>query len=125
MQEMTKEQKDKCSGIIHTASVAAGGVGITPIPCADTPVLIGIQITMIVALAKVFDISMSTAHAKALAETQLAAQMGKLAAGQLAKLIPGIGSLINAGIASAFTETLGWGVAKQFHKEYLLQNNLL
>ena len=53
---MTDEQKAKCHVAIHTASAdaAAVGGGLAQIPGSDNVVLTPIQLTMTIALGKVF-----------------------------------------------------------------------
>ena len=64
--ELPTELKKKCHAIIHTASVAAGGVGtgLAQIPLADNVVITPIQITMIISLAAVFDIRLTEGAAR-------------------------------------------------------------
>ena len=47
---ITKEQREKCHAVIHSASVAAGGVGAAgaQIPVADNAVIVPIQVGMII-----------------------------------------------------------------------------
>ena len=111
---MTAGEKEKCQYIIHTAAVAAAGVGLAPIPGADTMPLMGIQGAMIVGLATVFKIPITQAVAKDMAKAAVVGQAGKLLAGQLAKLIPVAGSAVNATVAAGLTEKLGWDIAEEF-----------
>ena len=109
---MTKDEKEKCQYIIHSAAAAGAGVGALPIPGPDIIPLIGIQSAMILGLATIFKISMTETAAKDIAKTAITGQMGKMLAGQLSKLIPGAGSVINATIAAGLTEKLGWDIAE-------------
>ena len=52
-----------------------------------------------------------------MAITLLTQHAGKLVAGGLIKLIPGIGSAINASVAFTITEMVGWKVASDFSKK--------
>lgn len=53
---ITKEQREKCHAVIHSASVAAGGVGAAgaQIPVADNAVIVPIQVGMIIGLGQIF-----------------------------------------------------------------------
>lgn len=113
---MTQNQKERCHEIIHTAAVAAGGIGLSPIPGSDIVPLVTVQTAMILALANVFDVSIEKSYAAALAKTAIASQFGKLAAGQLLKMIPGLGSVANGAVAFSVTELLGWDAAKELHE---------
>ena len=114
MKKMTQEQKEQCQVIIHSAATAAGGVGLSPIPGSDSAPLIAIQTTMIVALGRVFNVKIDKSYATSLAKTAIVGQIGKLVASQLLKLIPGLGSVANAGVAFSLTEVLGWDTAEDF-----------
>ncbi len=116
---MTKEQKDKCHAIIHTASAAAGavGAGLAQIPAGDNALLTPIQLTMTISLGKVFDIHLTESAALALTTTLAVHQIGRAASQFLVGWIPGIGNAINATTAAALTESMGWLLAEQFSKE--------
>lgn len=116
---MTKEQKDKCHAIIHTASAAAGavGAGLAQIPAGDNALLTPIQLTMTISLGKVFDIYLTESAALALATTVAVHRIGRAVSQFLIGWIPGIGNAINATTAAALTESMGWMLAEQFSKE--------
>ena len=116
MKEMTTTQKTQCHEIIHLAAAAAGGIGLSPIPFSDTLPLVTVQTTMILALGKVFNVKIEESYATSIAKTAIAKQVGKLIAGQFAKLIPGFGNAMNAGVAFTMTELLGWDTANDFFK---------
>lgn len=111
---MNQEQKQQCQVIIHTAAVAAGGIGLSPIPGSDIVPLIATQTTMILALGRVFNVNVEKSYAASLAKTAIISQLGKVVAGQFLKIFPGIGNAANAGVAFSMTELLGWDVADEF-----------
>lgn len=113
------EVKKKCNMIIHTASVACGGVGtgLAQIPLSDTAIITPIQIGMIVSLAAVFGLKITREFANSLL-TGFAASIGGRAISQvLVGWIPGIGNAINTATAAGITEAIGWSVVKGFYKE--------
>ena len=61
---MPDDLKSKCAAVIHTATTAAAAAGIIPIPMADTIPITAAQITMIIGLGHIFDISLSETAAK-------------------------------------------------------------
>lgn len=117
---MPKELEKKCHVAIHSATVAAGAAGTIPIPMSDAIPITATQIAMIVALGKVFDITLSDSAAKSIASVTIAQQAGRAIASNLIKMIPGagtiIGGVIGASTAVALTETLGWFVADDFYR---------
>ena len=115
---MTESQKENCHLIIHGASTAAAGVGagLAQLPLSDSIVLIPIQVSMVIALGKVFDVELTEAAAKGVIFTGVAATVGRAVSQVLVGWIPGIGNAINATTAASVTEALGWGIAARFDR---------
>lgn len=87
--------QDKCHGIIHTATAAAGAatgvLGIFPmINLFDSVPITGAQISMILGLGNAFGLNMVKCTGTALTSGLLAMQAGRIAASGLVGLIPGI-----------------------------------
>lgn len=118
---MPDDLKSKCAAVIHTATTAAAAAGVIPIPMADTIPITGAQMTMIMGLAKVFDIPMTQAAAQSILGGTMASQAGRAIFSNIIKGIPGVGTVvggvISAGTSVALTETLGWIVAEDFYKQ--------
>ena len=119
--EIPEPEKTKCNYVIHTASVTAGGIGIAPIPGADILPICAVQVTMILGLARIFNVEVAEAQAKA----YMVGNFGKMLAGELSKLVPIFGSATNATVAVGLTEYLGWEVAEDFYKKSLEENRIL
>jgi len=113
---MPNDIKVKCHAAIHSATVAAGAAGVLPIPFSDTIPITAAQIGMIMALGKVFGVTLSDGVAKSIAGVVLAQGVGRTLFTNALKLIPGAGSLAGAVIASTVTEGLGWLVADDFFR---------
>lgn len=122
--EMSAQQRERCAKIIHTTSVLAGGVGagLAQIPLSDNAILIPLQTGMTLALAQVFDISLTRSAATATATTALATTIGRGASELLVGWLPGIGNVINATTAASITEAAGWTVANEFFKTWKEQH---
>ena len=79
-----------------------------------------IQTTMITAIYKAYDQEISEGFISGAVKSTMVSTIGKSIAGNLLKMIPGIGTVaggaINAGVAVAFTEAIGFGVANAFEK---------
>lgn len=114
-----EDQKVKCNTIIHSASVAAGGVGtgLAQIPLADNAVITPIQIGMIIALGKVFNQDISKTAAKAILGGATASFAGRGISQVLVGWIPGVGNVINTATAAAVTEAIGWMAVDSFSKD--------
>ena len=110
------ELSGKCHIIIHSATTAAASFGAIPIPIADAIPIGAVQISMVVALGKVFGLTIGKATAEAIIGASTAATVGRFTATQLSKPIPGLGSAVGAVTAAAITEALGWAVAYDFYR---------
>lgn len=115
---MTSNQKENCHAIIHTAALSCAGVGagMAQLPGSDSAVIVPIQIGMIVALGKVFDVHLTDSAAKAVALGMAGTYVGRTVSQFLVGWIPGVGNAINASTAAALTEAMGWAVADRFSK---------
>lgn len=117
---MPKELEKKCHMAIHTATVAATAAGAIPIPMSDAVPITAAQISMIVALGKIFDITLSEAAAKSIMGVGLTQQAGRAVASNILKAIPGVGivmgGIVGASTAATLTEVLGWVVADDFYR---------
>lgn len=116
--DLTEEQKKKCNAIIHTASVAAGGVGagLAQIPCSDNVIITPIQITMIISLGSVFRLSITEGIAQGIIRSAMASIVGRGIAQITVGWIPGVGNAINTATAAGVTEAIGWSAVSQFYK---------
>ena len=116
---MNDDQLAKCNGIIHTASVASGVAGAVPISIADAIPISAAQITMVIALGKVFGQKIEEAGAKSI--------IAAAASTFVIKLIPFVGWGVSAVVAAGVTEAIGWTVAldfaKSYRQEYMRQQN--
>ena len=107
--------------IIRQHTLAAFGIGFTPIPVADAPLLIADQMTLLARLSTLWGLT-------SLKETLIGgglldmvmSQLGKSIAGNLLKLLPGVGSLaggmINGSVGAALTWALGTAVNTTSYK---------
>ena len=111
---MTKKQIAQCNAAIHTASVAAGASGGIPIPVADAIPITAAQVTMVIALGKIFDQEITSSAAKA----AIAAAASTFVGRNLVKLIPIAGWVVSAAVAAGVTEAIGWTIAVDMAKNY-------
>lgn len=116
---MTSKEKSRCAVIIHSASAMTGviGGGLAQIPCGDAVFIAPCQMAMVVNLGRVFGKSLSESEALAIDASGIGSTVGKAVSKAIVSRIPGFGNVVNATIAVAITENLGWLAASQFADE--------
>ncbi|MBO4320532.1 MAG: hypothetical protein J5857_08690 [Treponema sp.] len=116
---MTDREKNMCNGIIHTSSAAAAAAasGLAQIPLSDNAVITPIQLAMVVALGRVFGISLDHSAAEAAVASAGAATIGRAFSQVVIGWVPGLGNAVNASTAAGLTEIMGWIIANEFAKE--------
>ena len=106
------DKSGKAKAIVTTAVTAAAAAGAIPIPLSDAAVLIPIQITMIASLAGLYGLKQEAVKQSAL--PFVAKLVGIFAASSILKLIPGLGSVVNATVAGTLTAAMGMFVRSNF-----------
>lgn len=101
---------NQARAIVAASSVAAAGIGATPIPVPDAAILLPVQLGMLGSITAVFGIDMNNEGAVNLIRGLVGgggvAVAGRQIAASLLKVIPGV-NLINATVAAALTVALG------------------
>lgn len=111
---MTERRKRNCETIIHAAAaVSAAAGGSTVLPGSDAVVIMPVQVGMVLALAREFDVKLTAAVAKSAAYASFGQIIGKGASRLLGGAIPGVGNIVRAGVAFSLTQALGWAVVAQ------------
>ncbi len=103
-------RNQKVHGIIHTAATGASlvGAGLAQLPGSDMPIIVGLQTTMILAIAEAHNAPVTKAAAADLLLTFAAGYGGRAFSQWTVGWIPGYGNSINASTAFALTESIGW-----------------
>lgn len=118
--KMPRKIYNKCAIAIHSATGTAGAAAAIPIPVADRVPITAAQVAMVVALGKVFDITISDAVAKAVIGCGIAQQTGQAIVDGILKAIPGanvfVAPVVCTITAAGFTEALGWVIADDFYR---------
>ena len=109
---MSPKQLKNCNIAIHSASAAAATAGAVPIPVADAIPITAAQVSMVIALGKIFDQKVTESAAKALISAAASTLIGRTAV----KFIPIVGWGVSAAVAAGVTESIGWTVAVDFAK---------
>ncbi|NEX86908.1 YcjF family protein [Enterococcus durans] len=111
--------RKKSHRIIHAASLTAAIIGCSPIPFSDAFLLVPVQLTMMARLHKLFGQPWSESLGKSLSKELVVVSLGRSAVGNLVKFVPAVGivtgAAINATVASAITESLGWVTVKMLN----------
>jgi uncharacterized protein (DUF697 family) len=112
----------RCETLVKRAAAAAGAAGVTPIPLADAAGVFGIQVGMIVAISLNMGVKLKRADLQAMAVTLLGAlgvtAGGRFLAGQIAKFIPGLGTIAGSAITGTTAAALTYGLGHAY-LEYL------
>lgn len=107
VQLMSSNQLTKCNIAIHTAAVASAAAGVIPVPIVDAVPITIVQVSMVIALGKIFDRKITESDAKSL----IGAIAATFVSRNLVKLIPGFGWCVSAAVAGGITEAVGWTIA--------------
>ena len=110
-----RANKERAKTIINRYTALAGGVAASPIPFSDIALLLPAQCAMIVHISSIYDLEISKDTAMTLAKA-FAAVVGagfatRVVVANIAKFIPGIGTLfggaINVAAATTITKLMG------------------
>lgn len=111
--------KKKSHGIIHMASLSAAIIGLSPIPFSDAFLLVPVQLVMMARLHKIFGQSWSEGIGKSITKELVVVSFGRSAVGNILKFVPVVGTIgggaVNAVVAMAITESLGWVTVKMLN----------
>lgn len=107
---------------VRRAAAAAGAAGATPIPIADAAGVFGVQVGMIIAISLNMGVKLKRSDLQAMAMTLIGAlgltAGGRFLAGQVVKLIPGLGTIAGSAITGTTAAALTYGLGRAY-LEYL------
>ena len=109
------QKRQRAHAIVASMALSAGGIGATPVPFSDAIAIVPIQITMLASISAVWGLPTTTAYLGTLVSGAITGAggtlVGRAAAAELLKLIPGVGTVvggaINAGVAITLTTAFG------------------
>lgn len=110
-----REKTKLAHQVVAGATAAAAAAAVTPVPVADTVMLVPIQIGMVSSIAVIFAVDLNKAKVRGFVSAALGALgatlLGKAIFSTSLKLFPGVGQVvggfINAGTAGIITSALG------------------
>lgn len=113
MSKVTEEVK----GTIKYYAGAAAAIGAAPIPGSDAVLLSGLQMKMTRDILSAYGINVGLGMlVEEVVKAKVVSMLGKAVAGNLIKMIPGVGSVvggaINASVASSITYAMGRALVK-------------
>ena len=117
-------KKKEANSYIKQHCVAAFGVGFSPIPMSDAPILVANELALIARLLHLYDLGSLTETIKSIGIGtiigNLASLLGKSVVASLLKFIPGIGTAIggciNASVGALITAAIGKATSVTAHK---------
>jgi len=117
------EKKKQAHIALGFATAAAAAVPVSPIPFSDAVLLVPIQTGMIVKILSIYGIKIADSSILSLIGSVGISALGKSLAGNLIKLIPGLGSIlgtvINSTVAAGITGAIGKALIEICHKQCL------
>jgi uncharacterized protein (DUF697 family) len=124
--DLSIKQK-RANAAIAAAGIAAGAVGVAPIPIADASILVPLQLGLMARITAIYGVRIEIASVAATAATDLGKAAGRAVAVGLLKLITGASTLIGGviGGATATTFTLAMGYAWSAVCTQIAQGRLL
>ncbi|TVQ46451.1 MAG: DUF697 domain-containing protein [Gloeocapsa sp. DLM2.Bin57] len=106
--------RDVARRYILTFSVIAGTIAAVPLPFATMPVLTTLQVSMVGLIGKIYGQTISPSQAGGIISAIAGGFLAQAVGRELIKFIPGLGSVVAASWAGAYTWALGEGVCVYF-----------
>jgi small GTP-binding protein len=116
---------DLAQGAIARAASTAAAVAITPLPFLDFFPLIGLQVALVIGLARIYDQRMTAARARELIATFGLGLLGRSLFYELSKLGGPPGWLVAAAVAAGTTAAIGYAVANWFESGSIITSKQL
>lgn len=118
-QQVDIERKAKSARSWASTYIATSfGIGFVPIPFSDASILVPMQVTLLAHITAIFGISMDkatiTSLVAAIGGTGGATYAGKYIASNLAKLIPGVGTIVGGLISGTTASILTTALAMSY-----------
>jgi uncharacterized protein (DUF697 family) len=109
-------QRDECHLIIHGAATSSAGIAaaMAQAPGTDNIPIVAIEIGMVIALGRVFGVSLTESAAKGIIAGYAGTLVGRGIFQFLIGWTPVLGNAVNAATAASVVEALGWAVVADF-----------
>jgi uncharacterized protein (DUF697 family) len=113
-QQLGNLYRDVGRHYISAFAVMAATLAAVPLPFATMPVLTALQVSMVVLLGKLYGQTLSPSQAGGLISAIAGGFLAQTVGRELIKFIPGLGSVVAASWAAAYTWGLGEGACVYF-----------
>ncbi|MGA9533580.1 MAG: GTPase [Anaerolineales bacterium] len=103
-------------GVIARAASTSAAIAVTPLPIVDFIPLLGVQASMVLSIARIYNYRLTPARARELVVTLGAAVLGRSLFYELSKFGGPPGWLVAAAVAVGMTASLGYATAVWFER---------
>lgn len=110
----TEELKQEADRIIKRRTLYAAGAGLLPFPVIDAAILLGIQITMIRSISKLYHVEFKENIVKSI----IGSLVGSIGAAGVMKAIPGLGTILGSLTTSATAAASTYALGKVFTQHF-------
>ena len=110
----TESLKQEAHGIVKRRTLYAAGAGLLPFPVLDTAVVLGIQITMVRSISKLYHVEFKENIVKSI----IGSLVGALGTAGVLKAIPGAGQIIGGITAAATSAAATYALGKVFTQHF-------
>ena len=112
--ELGNLYKDVARRYILAFSIMAVSLSAIPLPFATMPVLTALEVTMVTALGQLYGQTLTASQAGGIISAIAGGFLAKAIGRELIKFVPGLGSIVAASWAGAYTWALGEGACAYF-----------
>jgi uncharacterized protein (DUF697 family) len=112
------EQNKHADTIIRNHVIWSMGAGLIPVLIADIFAVSALQLDMIRQLCKVYRIDFAETQGKAIVTSLTSSTLARITAGSVAKLIPGLGSILGGVTVSVFAGASTYALGEVFKKHF-------
>ena len=113
-EEIGNLYRDVSRRYILAFAIMAATVAAVPLPFATMPVLTALQVSMVGVIGKLYGQTVSPSQAGGIVSTIAGGFLAQMIGRELIKFVPGLGSVIAASWAAAYTGALGEGACVYF-----------
>ncbi len=110
----TEELKKEADRITKRKTLYAAGAGLLPFPVVDAAILLGIQLTMIQSISKLYNVEFKENLVKSI----IGSLIGSIGAAGIMKAIPGLGTILGSLTTSATAAAATYALGKVFTQHF-------